>query len=692
VVQLVAPAGWGKTTALAQWAHQSDRSVAWVGLDPFHNDPVRLLRQLVSTLQSIEPIPAADRETLWGVGPARLPAVLPILGRTLAFRDRPTVLIFDDVHVLHDAGSRAVIETLIRNIPDGSQIVLAGRAHAPVPLGRLRAAGELTELDAGILSLQLGEAAALLQRSGVTLTPTDVGDLVRSTEGWPAGLALAGLALRQGADPSTFSGRDRLVAEYLREEVLNTLDEADAEFLMRVSALDRFCGSLCDAALDLTGSGRRIESLVTTGNPFMVPLDRTGTWFRFHHLFAEQLAAGLEQRDPGEAAAVRSRASAWYEAEGDLDRAIQLALDAGDRNRASVLIFRRIVHYSMRGQGATLRRLVERLGPDEVAGDARLCLARCWCCIDLADRQGADEFLGMAAAADLGDDPEIAVAVAATATMLGETGWEFPERPADPTRADRPAGGPWWSIADLLQAQALMLTGDPDGALPIFRRCRDALFDLPGLQAFANVFLALLAEDAGQIAQALELVDRARATIDRHGLVDTPILVSVFGAIARVHARHGDRAIAVAAAERAERLLGRIGPTTVRPQLLNQTLLAGAYVALGDHAHADVSIAEARKLAPLMPQAVLLREYLTDAEARRHPVDLRDRPVGVITGAETRVLELLPTHYTLAEIAEMLFVSRSTVKTQVASIYRKLGVTTRSAAVEAASEQKLIGF
>ena len=245
---------------------------------------------------------------------------------------------------------------------------------------------------------------------------------------------------------------------------------------------------------------------------------------------------------------------------------------------------------------------------------------------------------------------------------------------------------------DLIGAQALMLTGDPDGALPIFRRCRDALFDLPGLQAFANVFLALLAEDAGQIAQALELVDRARATIDRHGLVDTPILVSVFGAIARVHARHGDRAIAVAAAERAERLLGRIGPTTVRPQLLNQTLLAGAYVALGDHAHADVSIAEARKLAPLMPQAVLLREYLTDAEARRHPVDLRDRPVGVITGAETRVLELLPTHYTLAEIAEMLFVSRSTVKTQVASIYRKLGVTTRSAAVEAASEQNLIGF
>src|SRR5690349_812814 len=222
VISVVAPAGYGKTTLLSQWAERDGHAFAWVSVDETDNDPKVLLRYVAEALDAVEPIGGRVFDALASPGSSVPGSVVPRLGTAFSSMTSPVVLVLDDVHALHNSECRAALSVLADHVPGGSRMVLAGRAEPPLPIARLRAEGKILELGAGDLSLTREEASWLLRNADLTLGEDDVAELHRRTEGWPVGLYLAALYLKEGgpfADATvSFGGDDRLVSEYLESE------------------------------------------------------------------------------------------------------------------------------------------------------------------------------------------------------------------------------------------------------------------------------------------------------------------------------------------------------------------------------------------------------------------------------------------------------------------------------------------
>ncbi len=316
VISVVAPGGYGKTTLLAQWSADDPRPFAWVTVDDRDNDPVLLLRYVVGALERegvVEPSPAFS-----GGRPAALWSTLvPQLCAALAESEAAFVIVLDDVHELTAPETHDVLGTVVRSLPSGSQLVLAGRSELTSAVARLRAAGGLAELGTADLALSPAEAAELLAAAGVGIDDEATRGLVDHTEGWAAGLYLAALAWRaDGSAPATGPADiDRFVDDYLRAEHLATVSRKELAFLTRSSVLDRMSADLCDAVLERRDSGRMLES-IERANLFLVPLDRERRWYRYHEIFRAALLKELHRADPDASLDLRRRAAAWCEAEG----------------------------------------------------------------------------------------------------------------------------------------------------------------------------------------------------------------------------------------------------------------------------------------------------------------------------------------------------------------------------------------
>jgi LuxR family maltose regulon positive regulatory protein len=249
--------------------------------------------------------------------------------------------VLDDVHLLRDTECRAALSVLAEHVPPGSRLVLAGRDRPPLRIARLRAEGKLTEIGPGELALTPAEAAALLRAAEVRLGEDEVAELYRRTEGWPAGLYLAALSLRVGGTPeqavAAFGGDDRFVAEYVESELLAWLSPAQRAFLTRTAVLERMCGPLCEAVLELPGSGAMLAELARS-NLLLVPLDRRGQWYRHHHLFRDMLLAGLERLEPGMIPVLRRRATAWCLRNDLAEEALEYSIAAGDVDTVARLV------------------------------------------------------------------------------------------------------------------------------------------------------------------------------------------------------------------------------------------------------------------------------------------------------------------------------------------------------------------
>ncbi len=293
-VLLRAPAGYGKSTLLGQWAERDDRPFAWIAAEDL--DAATALERAA---RALEMLPS--------------PAVVVMDGAGLEAG-------FDEL----DAWARA--------LPRRSQLALATRSEPRLPLGSLRAHGLVLELGAPELAMTRREAAAMLSMAGVELDPGDLGALLRHTEGWPAALRLAALSIRGGRDPhasvSGFAGDDRLIADYLRDEVLTGLPEPALAFLLRSSVLARLSGPACDAVTGRAGSGTTLRALSRAGVP-LVPLDHSDDEYRLHPLLAEMLQAEQRRRAPSLHAELHRRAGAWLEQRGEIDDAAR----ARDRRR-----------------------------------------------------------------------------------------------------------------------------------------------------------------------------------------------------------------------------------------------------------------------------------------------------------------------------------------------------------------------
>jgi LuxR family maltose regulon positive regulatory protein len=378
-----APAGFGKTSLLADWARHRGWPVAWVSLDPDDNDPVRFWRYAAAALDRAGAAVAGRLAPLLrGPDPAAPEAVVTALVNELAARpeSEPVVLLLDDYHRIQAPPVHHAITLLMDHPPPRLRLVLASRADPPLPLAALRARGQLAEVRQQDLRFTPEETADLLEAAtGLALPAGSVAALAARTEGWVAGLQLAGLSLRDHPDPAgfvaSFSGSHRHVLDYLTEEVLDRQPGPVVRFLLETSVLERLSGPLCDAVTGRGDSQQVLEGL-ERANLFLIPLDEVRGWWRYHHLFADLLRARLLKADPEAAGRLRRAAAAWCEHHGLVDEAIRLALAGGDPGGAARLIERHFDALLRRAEGATVDRWVAALPAALVRSRPRLLVAQ----------------------------------------------------------------------------------------------------------------------------------------------------------------------------------------------------------------------------------------------------------------------------------------------------------------------------
>jgi LuxR family transcriptional regulator, maltose regulon positive regulatory protein len=380
-VLVCAPAGFGKTALLAGWAHGGGRPAAWLGLDGGDSDPARFWRYVVAALDRARPGLAGR------VGP---PSPRPVEGLVTALINELAAdpgpdevrLVLDDYHLVDSGPVHESVAFLLENLPPGLRVVVSSRADPPLPLARLRARGQLAELRTAELRFTPEEAAALLgEAAGPGLPGTAVTALVARTEGWAAGLQLAGLSLRGHADVAgfvaAFSGSHRFVLDYLADEVLNGQTAQVRAFLLETSVLERLSGGLCDAVTGRAGGQAMLQDIERAGL-FLVPLDEVRGWWRYHHLFADLLRARLQAEQPGRVPALHRAAAAWSEGHGLADDAVRHALAAGDGIWAARLVERHVETLLGRSEGVTLRRWLSALSAESVNDRPRLYLAQAY--------------------------------------------------------------------------------------------------------------------------------------------------------------------------------------------------------------------------------------------------------------------------------------------------------------------------
>ena len=411
LVLVCTPAGFGKTTMLAAWAHAGQRPVAWLSLDAGDNDPARFWRHVAAALDTVRPGVAERVAARSGGQSAPFEAVATTLANELAGAAEPVVLVLDDYHLVQAPPVHQSLELLLEHPPVGLRLVLAGRADPPLPLARLRASGQLTELREADLRFTSQEAAELLRAAvGPELPDAAVAALEARTEGWAAGLQLAALSLKGHLDVDafvrTFSGSHRYVLDYLTEEVLDRQPPELRGFLLETSILDRLCGPLCDAVCGRSDSQALLEQ-VERANLFLIPLDDQRRWWRYHQLFADLLRARLEHEEPERVLELHRAAAAWCEEHGLADDAIRHARATGDLPWAARLVEQHFEAVLGRREDATLRRWLELLPAEVVRSRPRLCLLQAFWALIGSQVEAVERLLDAAerAFADAGDEP-----------------------------------------------------------------------------------------------------------------------------------------------------------------------------------------------------------------------------------------------------------------------------------------------
>ncbi|MGY1700492.1 LuxR C-terminal-related transcriptional regulator [Geodermatophilus sp. SYSU D00766] len=700
-VAVVAPAGYGKTTLLAQWSGADDRSFAWLSLDPHDDDPLVLLTHLAVAVDRVHPLPAGVLDALRMPGTSLQATVVPRLGAALARPTRPFVLVVDDVHHLRDGPSLDALVTLVGHARGGAQAALAGRAM-PVPLARLRAEGRAVDVGTDDLAFSGPAAGSLLRAAGADLPDDEVAALARRTEGWAAGLYLAALARTapgRSGTPGAGDG-DRLAAEYLQEELLSGLPPRDLAFLTRTSVLDRLSGDLCDAVLETSGSAADLERLCRE-NLFLVPLDDRGSWYRYHPIFRDLLRERLHRSAPDAPPELLRRAADWFEADGRPEAALHAAQRAGDVDRVARLAIALAQPMYAAGRSGTLmgwfewvdgRGAVDR-HPAMAAQAAYLCAltgrpaaADRWA--DLADR--------WAARRPAGDDAErFGIWLALVRATMCRDGVERMRHDLEEAGRLPDAGtaaDPDHPLRVFLRGVAQLLLGDDEGAGAWFDDACE-LVDAtrrPPLSATVLSYRALVRSRQGDWRGAGELVGEALETVRRThaGWYVTSVLPSTLAARVAVHQQDPQRARThLAEAQRARPLLSH-----ALPWLTVEALLGMAEVALGldDPGGARVFLQDAESVLRRRPDLGLLGKRADELRGRLASLRAARADTATLTSAELRLLPLLLTHLTLEGIAGRLSLSRHTVKAQAWSTYRKLGVHTRGDAVARAQELGLL--
>jgi LuxR family transcriptional regulator, maltose regulon positive regulatory protein len=390
---VAAPAGFGKSTLVAEWLRQTRRPAAWLAIDRHDNDPARFLAYLVRALQPLAPeVGASVLAALGTPQPAEVRALVSQLINDLAAAPSPITLVLDDWHLIDDDQVTLGLQTLVEYQPPQLSLVVITREDPALPLARLRSRGQLGEVRAADLRFNALEAAEFLRHSArLELAEADVAALEQRTEGWIAGLHLAALSMRGAPDPAgfiqAFTGSHRYVLDYLLEEVFARQPAQIQEFLLDSAWLERLSAELCDAALGRAGSAALLEQVEAAGL-FLRPLDEARHWYRYHRLFAEALQARQQRQQPQRAAEIHRRAAAWFQAAGWLVDAVEHARQSGDAAHHLALVEQHAFRVMGRGELGLAARWLSDLPEAALRQSPRLCLDQAW--IHYLNRQGAE--------------------------------------------------------------------------------------------------------------------------------------------------------------------------------------------------------------------------------------------------------------------------------------------------------------
>jgi LuxR family maltose regulon positive regulatory protein len=709
---VVAPAGWGKSTLLALWARgqqAAKQRVAWVSLDDADDEPVRFWTYTLSALDAVAPEVAGEAlAALKGPGLDPMDVALPVLLNALTSAEHRCVLILDDYHVLTNRRIHEGVEFLLAYLPDSLQLVLASRADPPLPLARMRARADLVEIRVDDLRWTSAEGSALVAtiRGDRALSADTSAALVERTEGWPAGLHLAALAVRVTQDPASVAaeirGDDRHILDYFAAEVLPVLDAEQRDLLVRCSVLERLSGPLCDAVLETTGSDRVLERL-DRSDLFVTALG--GGWYRCHRLFRDVLRRELDKESAEAPSSQLINAAGWFLEQEQVEEAVEYRLAGGDDAGALELVLSRGRWFMDHGATAALLRMGERLASSVseprlfvslawaagLSGHAHRCSTWLEAAEPLIDPASGplDGWRSLRAGADT---------VRAVYVVPGdsEDALRYSRRATELENDDQLWG---YIVARQALGGALLGAGSIREALDVLWDCwhtpvRHELPSLFLLQAAGQLGIVLV--ELGDLEGAREVF---REVSDVAAAAEQAWGEGVAGAIALLRlaearlAMVSDARAAIPALRRALQLAEGWGRATVIVASL--TSLASAQWTAGDRAGARASLDQAAEAAEVGEARPLAVRQLNELEARIGRGAVRTaRVVGMLaeelTDREMAVLRALRGPLTAREIASELYLSINTVKGYTKSLYRKLAVDTRAQAVQRGHELGLI--
>jgi ATP/maltotriose-dependent transcriptional regulator MalT len=692
LTMLSAPAGSGKTTLLTQWhrAAAPDQPFAWLSLDESDDDPVRFWSCVIEALRMAVPrIGDRAEGALRSHGTSIEDVVVPLLVNELSALPQRLVLVLDDLHAVSDEQIHRSLIAFVERLPATAHLAVATRTDPPWPiLPRLRARDQMVEIRAVQMRFSEVEAGSYLAGLGLDLPAERVAAIQQRTEGWAAGLQLAGLSLR--GDPGTEgdivlpAGDERHIGDYLAAEVLDRVAAEERDFLLRTSILDRMSGPLCDAVTGDAGGASRLAEL-DRRNLFVVALDGHRHWYRYHHLFAELLRARLAAEDPGTASELHRRAAAWLAGNGEIAEAIGHAIAAADGPATAELVAAHWLTFFNRGWLTSVRRWLDTLDPATIAAQPELWLARTWTAMDLGE---LDEVAAWLDRAPAGED-WVGVLSALRSFKLGDVGGAARAAGAAVTVSEPPSVF-WRTVAAIVTGVAAYWRGRHGEAYASLEAAATIATENGNALArqYALGYLALdaVAHDGPRVARELVAAVPAReAQVGEHFTAMIGHLA--LGRAAELEGRltEADRELARAGelSRRGAGVLERAAATLAHARVL---------AALGRREPARLSLDRARDLLAGCADPGILARALAEAQRTPGLAPARTPPaVGEeLSERELGVLRLLHSELSLREIGAELFVSLNTIKTHTRNIYLKLDAGGREEAVARARELGLL--
>ena len=695
-----APVGYGKTTLLRLWCIERPEPVIWMTLDEADDDPVRLWTHLATAVERLGEGLGARALMRLGVRGAPVETVVDELMNGLVAYGRPVAIVLDDLHAVGSERSLRSIAHAIDRLPANARVLASTRSGPTISIARLRARGTLTEIRARELAFTVDEARELIVREGVELSGESVELVVERTEGWPAGLYLAALWLRDLGDPDegvrAFAGSTRHVADCLTDEVLTALPPDKRDFLVRTSVLGRFTPALCDAVLGREDSAAVLVELARS-NMFLVALDAHGRWYRYHHLFGELLQLELGRED---ADALRRRAAAWCRAQGLVEDAIEYAAAAGDAETVAELLVEHDREFVWGGRIGQFLGWVRWLPPELLVQHSSLPAAGAFAAAMLARPEVEVQRLLAVAERARRERPQEwapydeAVVEVTRAALIERGNVNAAVEHARRAVAAARAGADVLSVGVLASlSQALFFAGELDEARRIAVQAveRPDAPDVPDGYVVSLGVLALVDAEQGRTESAEAWAGQAIGFARQRFQADlwTASMAHLGLALACVATGRLDEAEREAL--RGERLRRSPQPTVGHAHAL--LVLAHVRVARSRLERAASNLERAHRAIAEFPDpgrlpaiAGRVEQDLTTARANGGNRPVVEEP----SAAELAVLRCLATGLSRREIGAQLYISLNTVKTHTRGLYRKLDVTSRADAVARAEALGLL--